>query len=66
MSTCREGPPPKVWDAATILKEGWSEESLADARRQSLLVAEADANDPDLALFLEAAWADLYADDDWV
>ena len=34
----------------------------AEAERQAKLVAEADARDPDLARFMDAALADLLAD----
>jgi ribosomal protein S18 acetylase RimI-like enzyme len=44
----------------SLLKREW----LADeARRQSRLVAEADARDPEMADFMDAAWADIARSD---
>ncbi|MET3613948.1 RimJ/RimL family protein N-acetyltransferase [Rhizobium aquaticum] len=43
----------------SILKREWLD---AEARRQSLLIAEADARDPSLGALMDAAWADVNDD----
>jgi len=48
--------PIQIWIPDTRVP-GFAEE----CRRQSLLVAEADRNDPGLMAFMDAAWLDLFS-----